>query len=207
MNFRQIKIGSIVICLLLALVMVGGTIAHFSSLRKAEEGFRQKKAELEKLKSEIVEIQKMLDQFNKEKKEFSELLFTDRDIPAFLDQVSKFAKTADVDIVDMQTKQFYQVVIPAKNKPGYYTEEERVPSKEEQIQEVLTLAAMPIDVRLKGPFGSLIKFLDHLQDYKQLVSISDVEILLQNQTEYPLLDCKFTLRIYSLKTLEELKKK
>jgi Tfp pilus assembly protein PilO len=77
--------------------------------------------------------------------------------------------------------------------------------KQEEIKQALTLSAMPIQVRVKGGFASFVQFLDHLQDYKQLLNIANVEI--QSTTDYPLLDCQFTIRIYSLKTLAELKRK
>ncbi len=74
----------------------------------------------------------------------------------------------------------------------------------EEMNRMLTLAAMPINVKISGPYVSIVNFYRHLENFKQLISISNIEIAAANNT-YPVLSCDFTLKIYSLKTLEELK--
>ena len=136
------------------------------------------------------------------------MLFDERDIPAFLDEVSKNAKQEDVRIVSMRTKKFHQVKLPkdvekkrkhmmAKNNK----KKEEELKKLEQLESIVTLSALPISIKLKGTFASLVKFLNRLEGHKQLTNISDVEI--SRGREYPDIECKFVLRIYSLKSLSQ----
>ncbi len=183
---------------------------QYTQLTKVQYQWEAEKQNLISLKTEIAGIEKSIERYEKEKEDFSKLLFNERDVPAFLDDISKYAKEASVTIIDMKTQQFYQVDVPKEIVDARYANQGlnnqiADQQKQEEIKQALTLSAMPIQVRVKGGFASFVQFLDHLQDYTQLLNIANVEI--QTTSEYPLLDCQFTIRIYSLKTLEELKRK
>ena len=131
-------------------------------------------------------------------------------MPAFLDQIAQYAKQAQISIVDMKTQQFFQVQVPRDIQDSARIDQrlaQQVDAQKKADEEKLvqTLSAMPIQMRVKGTYASLVRFLDHLQEYKQLINVANVEIRAGN--EYPLLDCEFVIRIYALKTMEELQRK
>jgi hypothetical protein len=159
-------------------------------------------ARLAKVTSEIAEIKASIEDFQKEKAEFAALLFDERDVPAFLDQVSTFAQQASVGIVDMKTKIFRPVVVPkdlaeeSKNSRNLSKQVE-AQKKHDDMMKAMTLSAMPIHIRVKGTFASFVQFLDYFQEYKQLVNINNVEI---KAADYPMLESEFIIHIYALQT-------
>ena len=209
MNTRRIKNISITVCLLG--VLAAGLLAFRSNTKKAEAeaAWQNKQVEMAAIKKEITEIEQSLLQYEKEKEDFAKLLFKERDIPAFLDKISEFAKTTTVSILDMKTQRFQEVRVPdnlSSTRKNRISQKDKNPveRKKEELKNILTLAAMPIDIKVQGTFTSLVDFLEQLQSYSQLLNISNIQITLSR--DYPALSCQFTLRVYSLKTLEELKR-
>ena len=160
----------------------------------------------------IIEINNMKDGINRYKREIEDIqpyLFADRDVPAFLDSISQFAQQNDVTVLDMKTQKFQEVVLPKEMEGSVSTLQERVINKfgkqdqpEYSSQEIMTFAAMPIQIKIQGSFEALVDFLYALEGYQQLMTLSNVKIDVTK--EYPALECAFLLRIYSMKTLEEL---
>jgi len=60
------------------------------------------------------------------------------------------------------------------------------------------MLAMPIDIKVAGEFEPLVDFLIYLEKHRQLITLSDVEIRVRR---YPLLECSFILKIYSMQEL------
>ncbi|HBR14531.1 MAG TPA: hypothetical protein DD723_03175 [Candidatus Omnitrophica bacterium] len=209
MDYKKIRKIAFIVSLIIISAFIALEVSQYKAFVQAENEWQQKTRELTFVREEIVQIEKLIVDYEKDKEAFEELLFTERDIPAFLDEISKFAKMDHVNLVDMQTQRFYQVPMPeeavkqskfasgARNSPVTDAE------KEQQKENILTLSAMPIDVKLEGEFVDLANFLGRLQEYKQLTNISDVDIILTG--DYPKLSCQFTVNIYSLKTLEDFK--
>jgi Tfp pilus assembly protein PilO len=208
MNKHMVKILGFMVAALITLAIGGWAVQQYYSYQETKKLWSYKTTELANQKAEIAEIEQSLKAYEEEQLEFSKLLFQERDIPAFLDEISKFAKESEVVLADMKTQKFVQVEVPkdlsdtrlGKPREGNYTAEQL-----EQLEEtrIWTLAAMPIQIKVLGNFASLVKFLDQLQDYTQLLNISDIKI--SYTMNYPTLECNFTLKIYSIKTLEELK--
>ena len=209
MTKEQIKRGAIFGVCLFSIVffsIVARTYRTFFVLKK------EKSAQLHKLqnkKSDIARIQKSLQQFEVEKKEFSAHLLLEKDVPAFLDGIAQYAQKASVNISDMKTKRFQEVTVPdwAQNNHlaiGKATTRQKKQQAQNKgkLDQMLTLAAMSIQFKVDATFSSFVKFLGYLEEFKQLVSISKVEI--KRKKDYPYLQCGFTLNIYSLKTLAEL---
>lgn len=207
MNVSDAKKGLIAICVLVTLLGVGLSVQQYNAMRKVKAEWLAKEKQREELKAEIAQVEAVLAEIETEQEDFAKYLFEERDIPSFLDKISQFAKDSLVSIVDMQTKRFYEVIVPpevvqqASGKKQ--TEADLAQLREMRKQNILTLAAMPIQIKVEGSFSALAEFLAKLQEYEQLINISSVEI--ETQREYPRLSCNFTLRIYSLKSLEELK--
>ena len=160
----------------------------------------------------ILEINNMKDSIARYKQEIEDIqpyLFADRDVPAFLDSISQFAQDNDVTVLDMKTQRFQEVVLPKEMEGSVSNLQGRVLKKlgqEEEPQyspqEIMTFAAMPIQIKIAGAFEPLVDFLYALEGYEQLMTLSNVKIAVTK--EYPTLECEFLLRIYSMKTLEEL---
>lgn len=208
MKKQTIKRIAVTVCLLVLVGLVAMLVGLYSNYSAARLDWETEKQSLADLKNEIAMIKLSIEDYKKEQEDFKKSLFQERDVPAFLDEISKYAKQASMSIVDMKTQRFYQVQVPQdiedvrkrnKGLDAQVAAEER----RQQMAQELTLAAMPIQIKVKGSFASFVEFINQLQDYQQLLNITNVEI--NSTSEYPVLDCQFTLQIYSLKTLEEMR--
>lgn len=207
-RINTIAIGVSTVFLLIA----GGILtAQYAVHTKKKIIWNENETKLKKLKMEIKESSSSIERYKKEREEFSKLLFDERDVPTFLDGISQFAKQSLVNVVDMKTEKFTEVEIPAEMSRGLSdVEKKRLQRKkqdgnreESELQEILTLSALPIRMNITGTYEALVNFLAYLEGYKQLLTVSDVEIA--SRIEYPVLSCDFVLRLYSLKKLGELK--
>ncbi len=211
-SVRKTIIAAVAVCLLLTTGL--GVLAYQRS-RLAEEALvelQQKQDRLDKLNKEIVETQNSIDRFKKEQEEFAELLFQERDVPAFLDGISDSAAKSLVYVLEMKTQRFTEVKVPKEiaesrklPRARVYEdfEEQTKQSRTAQLSEMLTLAAMPINFKIRGTFEAIVNFLYSIEGYRQLLTVSNVSI--SADTVYPQLTCGFTLRIYSLKSLNDIK--
>jgi Tfp pilus assembly protein PilO len=185
------------------------TFINVSELLKVRNQWIAKSHELMKVKNDVAEIERLMSFYRKEKAEFQKYLFQEKDIPGFLDGLSGFAQNAGINIVDMKTSKFQEVRVPKELEEGQSELARRNLNKnpdeltKEEMSRMLTLAAMPINIKINGPYESIVNFYRHLEGFKQLISISNIDIAAVNNA-YPALQCDFTLKIYSLKTLEEL---
>ena len=103
-----------------------------------------------------MDIQEALDRYEAEKKEFRKYLFEEKDVPAFLEGISKYAAESAINVVDMKTKKFQEVATAADQKPSrskYGTRRQGTKTEatpDEKLERALTLAAMPISIKVKG---------------------------------------------------------
>lgn len=178
--------------------MISISVQNVRDYFQAKVQFDEKQKELKDVLDEINVIKAKIALYQEEKKEFEAYLFKEQDIPALLDDISKIAKESLVNILDMKTQGF-SMVQSARRSQGNNTQNV---SQKEQLKETLTLAAMPINMRIEGEFTALLTFFNSIEDFKQLVTVSQVEITSDNQ--YPILKCSYILKIYSLKTLAEI---
>ncbi len=208
MTIKRIQSIAVTLCGLFTSVIMILAVTHFKDFVEHQKVWETKKKELADLKEEIINIKKSLDLYEREKLDFQRYLFREQDVPAFIDGISKFAQKSMVNIKDMKTGRFEEVVIAEKEPTAHpkadsgKNQKDEATQKKERLKRALTLAAMPIRVQMDGPYPSIVEFLGHLEGFDQLVTITDVGIVAG--LEYPILKCEFTLKIYSLKTLEEL---
>ncbi len=210
MNKNKIKLIFTIFTVLVILGLIGFFIYNGKHYLEAKDALAQKQTELNEVKSEIAEIKQAIAKYEDEKKEFEEFLFKEQDIPAFLDSISKKAKDTAVNVTDMKTKSFRAVqqqvmggnVAQQRIRNNRRSAQQQQMLEEQELQNMLTLAAMPINMKIEGEFESLLQFFNSLEDIEQLITISNVEINTFNK--YPQLSCKYTLKIYSLKTLSEI---
>ncbi len=209
MDQKKISQLSMAVCVAAVIGIGYWTFVNVSDLLKVRNQWISKSHELMKVKSDVAEIERLMSFYNKEKAEFQKYLFQEKDIPGFLDGLSGFAQSAGINIVDMKTSKFQAVKVPealedsqselARRKMNQSVNE----LTKEEMSRMLTLAAMPITIKINGPYQSIVNFYRHLEGFKQLISIGNIDIAAVNNA-YPVLQCDFTLKIYSLKTLEEL---
>ncbi|MCA9401769.1 MAG: type 4a pilus biogenesis protein PilO, partial [Candidatus Omnitrophica bacterium] len=195
MNIKTIKQIAVVCCVIFTIAVGALVTVQYSEYVKVREEWKSKQMKVENLQQEIDQISKMIERYEQEKEEFAQYLFDERDIPKFLDEISKFAKNEQVNIVDMKTQKFSQVEVPSKSarRKLAQSNSQSSESTDQKLKRILTLASMPIKVNLEGTFESLAKFFDHLQDYKQLINIGNIEI--KTSRSYPTLECRFELKI------------
>ncbi len=184
-----ISCGVIVILLMLI------PFANLYGLMKVEKTLKNEEARLEVLQKNVRMLTTSKKRLIKEKEEFSELLFQDRDIPDFLDDISQMSRNLNLNILDMKTKDFY-IITPEEEDDGSQNK------TEETVQEVLS--ALPIDIKVTGPFTSIVQLFDEIENYRQITNIKNIRI--RNIKKYPTLECFFTIVIYSLKQQQMVQK-
>ena len=209
MNKQRIKIIFTSLTVLTLAALIGISVYNVRLYITAKEDFEQKQADMEVVEEEIRLIKAKIARYAKEKEEFEEVLFQEQDIPAFLDDISRMAQEANVSITNMKTRAFREVQTAenvskkansSQNRKKTAAQRER--DRKRQVEKIITLAAMPINMKIEGEFESLLKFFDTMEDFTQLVTVSNVEIVAGR--EYPTLNCEYTLKIYSLKQLSEI---
>ncbi len=211
MTIKRIQSIAISLCGIFAVAMVAMAVVNFKTFVQQQRVWEEKKADLDSLKAEIISIKKSLDLYEREKQEFQKYLFAEKDVPAFLDGISKIAQETLAMVKEMRTGKFEEVIIPNAEKKNSATKsnqgkkQDEAAEFKEQMQQALTLAAMPIRFRVEATYPAFVDFLGQLEGFDQLVTITDVEMI--SDQDYPTLKCGFTLKIYSLKTLEELQRK
>ena len=172
---------------------------YYQSYSQGQKRFKQKNSRLVALEKDVQNLKELLKGYKVEREKLETLLFSDRDIATFLDEIGGFAKKARVNIVDMRAQRMAVVQppeeiarsLPPVNRDFAQKKEEKGP----------TLTFMPINMNIEGRFEWLIDFLFSLEKYRQLLTLSNVDIM---RSKYPLVNCKFTLRLYSLKQIEEM---
>jgi Tfp pilus assembly protein PilO len=207
-QIRKIAVVSFVILGILAGVVI---FKINQSLYDVRQELSARRIQKRQLIADISRVKISIDQYQKEIDQVQPYLFKERDVPAFLDNISEFAKKSSVTVIDMTTQRFQEVILPKDETASAASEQRRrkfgndtldKKSREEEEQDVITFAAMPIQIKISGTFESLVDFLFALDGYKQLITLGNVEIGVGNN--YPVLECNFLLKIYSLKTLREL---
>jgi Tfp pilus assembly protein PilO len=175
---------------------------YYHSYIQSQEKFKRENSRLVALEEDVQNLKELLKSSKGEREKLEVLLFTDRDIATFLDQIGDFAKKSQVKIAEMRAQKMVEVRPPEEisgNPPS--ANRDFAQGKEEKGP---TLTFMPINMNIEGKFEWIIDFLFSLEKYRQLLTLSNVDIM---RSKYPLINCKFILRLYSLKQIEEITKK
>jgi len=199
---RLIRFISLLSCSIFSLIflfLAGFSYIHYSEVKRQ---FKKREAYLSNLEEDVKNLKKIIGEYEEEKARFAKLLFSDRDIATFLEEFGGFANRANIKIVDMKVQSF-EGVKPEEKTEGVSLRLKKAESKKKE-EKGSSLYSLPIKVIVEGNFSAIVDFLLSLEKYRQLLTISNVSI--RNKL-YPKLSCSFLLRLYSLKELEELKKK
>ncbi len=210
-SFETIRNILIAVYLVFVLALAAWCLQGYHAAKQALATLEGQKTLLARLNTEIENTHRSVNSLKAEQEEFKQLLFSDRDVPAFLDSLSRSAAKDGVHIIDMKTQRFSQLTVPkdlAAASSGERLrayEEDDQPKKDPKVEfkNMLTLAAMPIHIKIQGKFGAIVHFLSSVESERQLLTVSNVEI--DRNTDYPQLSCDFILKIYSLELLKDIK--
>jgi Tfp pilus assembly protein PilO len=162
-------------------------------------------ARLRDLEKEAQDFQALIQRYKDERERLATILFTEKDIAAFLNKISDFAKDSQVRIITMDAQKMRVVKLVQDKDLDNESVRMSRPFSANKIQDRETgpsLVFMPIDLSIEGRFGWIIQFLTSLEKYRQLLTLTNVSIRRQ-EAAYPLLNCKFVLRLYALEQMEE----
>ena len=192
---EQFKIAVIavgVIYTALLIVWAGSTVMDY---HKASVVLRKAKAQQALLEKDLADLKTGIGRFQQEREKFEALLFTQKDIPAFLDEMAGFARNSKVSIVDLTTRALTKVAIPDEVTSGV-SEIARAKMMDRNDKEQPAIVYLPIQITLKGRFAGIVDFLNRLERYRLLTALTDVTMEVK---EYPNIQCSLTVNIYSLK--------
>jgi len=174
-------------------------------VRTIEADIAMKNSRLQQIEQQAEDIRQSLEVYAKEEAEFGQYLFSEKDVPAFLENISKYAQQANVNVIDMKTRSFEEVDAVKKKIQERAKKQKQQGGQKKQaddLRQILTLAAMPITFKVEGSFSSFVQFLSYLEEFRQLITINSIQIT--SGSKYPVLEYSFSLKIYSLKTFKEL---
>lgn len=202
---RNIFIG---ICCSVILGLVIFYTVQNNQLYSLQQQKENLKSDLVNLRNYIAQTNESIEWYQKEQEDLAKFFVKEQDAPAFLEKITNYAKQASVMVADAKIQPFYQVNVKKNEEDALYIQRELNnpdEKKKDALKKALTLTAMPVEVRAKGRFTALVKFIDLLQDNQPFLNVVRLEI--KSTAEYPLLDCQMTVCIYSLKTLADWKRK
>jgi hypothetical protein len=205
MDKRKIRAAGIVVLAAVTILFLAVNVRNYDEYQTAVQEKAAKAQELDSAEQRIETVMENVARYEEEKKEFEKYLFKEQDIPAFIDGISLMADQSLVRVVDMRSRQFVQVQVeqPYDNELRKRIQKNKELKKaREEVKPVMTLAALPIDIKVEGTFPALLTFLDGLENFEQLLTIGNISMASTQQ--YPMLKCEFTLKIYSFKNMKDL---
>jgi len=109
MTRKVIRYFSIMVCLVFLAILGVLVGREYIDYWESKQALEVKTIHLREIEREVVQIQRDLDKYELEKTGFRELLFEEKDVPAFLDGISLYADKSAVNIQDMKTQRFREV--------------------------------------------------------------------------------------------------
>ena len=199
----QVKIIALVSCVIITAVYGILVSLPISKCKKYKNKINAVQYDIMRLKNDENSYRDSIRKYKAQKKELERILFTDRDVSSFLEEISLIARKSQIKISEMKTRKFKKV--ESRNSTSINNSfKNRTADNKNKEDSSLFLAAIPIDIRIEGRFPSIVNFLIFLEGYRQLITLSNVGIRIK---KYPILRCEFILRLYSLKTSGELKER
>lgn len=195
-SLKTVGLGAAVICLFLTAAAITPVFLTHKAFVASKKLNGQRAARVLALEQDAKNLKELIAKYKDERTRLDAVLFNDEDIATFLNNIVKFAEDANIKIKDMKAKEF-RVVRPKEDparkapakKPGQAALENQGPQ----------LTYLPISIVIEGRFKHLTDFLLSLQKYRQLLTVSEVNI---RRLIFPVLSCQFTLRLYSLRELD-----
>jgi len=108
---KQIKTLFVLIGLFFTFLLGFFTYYEFSIYLKVKKKIKTRQFYLSRLEEDLKNFKSFIEKYEEEKARFAKLLLKKRDIPAFLEKVSLFAKKSKVKIISLKTGRFSQVKV------------------------------------------------------------------------------------------------
>jgi len=186
---KKFKILAGGVCIIFTLAGLGVVYFFFAKYQDSIKKLSLHRQKVKALAEELENLDELLAKYKKDKQHFEGILFKDKDIPLFLEGVSALSKRFNIKIRDIKTQ-------PTRRVEAEEEISRRGMTKKTQEKEKPTLLFTPLSLRVKGRFANLVDFLLALERYRQLLSLTEVKI---KTRKYPLLECSFSLNLYSLR--------
>ncbi len=201
LNYKTLRVLGIALNAGITLTCASVVFLNIVQYNQEAAALKEGEARVGRMEQNRRDSEQLLSRYEKERERFQALLFSEQDIPAFLDEIAAYAKKSKLAITNVATRQFSAVKVSeiaesASTMSSAKLSEEQKKKKEAEVVPVLTF--LPIEVTLEGSFDAIVAFLSDLERYRQLLTLSDVEIKLKN---YPVLSSRFTVNIYSLRDM------
>lgn len=158
-----------------------------------------------KQKAGIVDrMQDLVARYRKDLRLADELVFTDRDIATFLENFSEFSRTANVTLLSIKSQKVKPVPAqdPLESELEKKSRRRNTKKSDDEENNKPGLLMQPMDIKIKGTYNSIIDFLISLEEYRQLLTINNLNITVSREG-YPQLEASFLMRMYKMDSAED----
>jgi len=185
LKIDEIRKGALIAAAVVAFLVLNAIFRDYISYRVNLLQLKINQSELAELESKHDSLVKRIDTFKTDKQNLESRLFNKNGLANFLQSLPDLASRSGVKILSMSSDRDFRTVrgtYPSSNRRrGTINKEEPV------------LKSLPIRTIVDGPLVSVEKFLINLEEYKQLVSVKNVELSVKN---YPVIEGEFTLTAF-----------
>lgn len=196
MKPRERKFFTTPLCFLLCFIFAGSLFFIVQYLEASSSWVRKSISLLEAnevlLSDQIQKFDSLMEDYKKDIKHFESLLFTEKDVAAFLVGISGSSKQYNIKIKEMMALQVETVKVKDPLAPK---DPRPAASSNAKDDEGLFLMSTPYKLRIAGETNNVFDFMSDLEKSKQLLTLSDFSILGRT---YPEIQVEFRLDLYSL---------
>ena len=155
-------------------------------------------AELQEKQRIADALEELIRKFQDDLKLAEPIVFTDRDVATFLNNFSDFAKQANMTLISIKRLKSKPVPSSTESEEALKKKDKKKGrAKDKPEDEAPGLLMWPMEIEVKGEYPDLINFLISLEEYKQLLTINDLNVRLSREG-YPNLEAKFIIRLYTM---------
>lgn len=196
MKPRERKFFTTPLCFLLCFIFAGTLFFIVQYLEASSDWTRKNISFLEankvRLSDQLQKFDSLMTDYQKDIKRFEALLFTEKDIAAFLENISGSSKHYNIKFKEMTALQVETVRVkdplaPKDSRPA-------APA-DAQKDDGIYLMSAPYKIRIAGETKNVFDFMSDLEKNKQLLTLSDFFVL---GRMYPEVQVEFRLDLYSL---------
>lgn len=196
MKPRERKFFTTPVCFLLCFLFAGGLLFVVQYL-EASSSWTRKSIDLlqgnkTRLQEHVLKFDSLMAEYQKDIKHFESLLFTEKDIAAFLEGISGSSVRYNIKVKEMTAQQVEKVKVSDPTTPKGARPAARAEAKED---DGVYLVATPYKIRVLGETKNVFNFMSDLEQNKQLLTLSDFVV---TGRMYPELQAEFRLDLYSL---------
>lgn len=204
-SMKKINIIYVTILALITLLCLG-LLIYPAAAKTQQMRLRLCRTEAElngKLKLEDT-LEQLLKRYHHDLRLAEGFVFTDRDIATFLENFSDFAHQANITPISIVTKNIRAVPVSSESEKilkQMSKDKKEDKSKKDMAEKLPGLLTKPMEIKIKGEYPHLINFLTSLEEYKQLLTINNLNIRVAREG-YPALEASFVIHLYTIELSE-----